>query len=537
MERNMTATTKPYEYTDYSLLDTITAEVCVIGSGCGGATLAYKLAEAGIDTVVLEKGGYYPSSTFDNRELNQSGKVDAERGLASSTDGSTYLTYGELIGGTSVHYWADSYRTPDDRLALWSDRYGITGHSAKELAPIFDDIERRLHIAELGPEYYNRMNELFRDASQALGWEGKPIKTARSGCVGSGHCMQGCAVNAKQSQLVTSLPSAMALGARVYADLKAEEFTFDGQRVTQLSASVIDRRRNRPSGKKVVVKAKHFVVAAGGFNTPVIMLSQTRLRESLPALGKHFGMNPGVFAHGMFKEPIILWRKPPACYGVEGFRLARYDANGNYVEGGYLMAPDQIQPGLMGYTVGGFDAGAADWMVNLSHVGGAFGYLDDHPDELGEIRLDAKGQRELLYPYGPTTKKMFRDLLKKLVILNFKAGATKVMLCDLRRTELTSVDQIGLIDKVEIKPGSLFLAAPHPFGTCRMGTDPKTSVTDSSHRVHGFDNLFVADPSVFPTGPSVDPSVTIMGFSYIAAGHVAAALGKKLADLPGSSVS
>ncbi|EEF23522.1 hypothetical protein RCOM_1898550, partial [Ricinus communis] len=155
----MATTNKPYEYTDYDGVETINAEVCVIGSGCGGATLAYKLAEAGIDTVIVEKGGYYPSSTFDNRELNQAGKVDAERNLTTSTDGSTFLTYGELVGGTSVHYWADSYRTPDDRLQLWQDHYGMTGHDRARLAPIFADIERRLHIAEMPPFYHNRMNE------------------------------------------------------------------------------------------------------------------------------------------------------------------------------------------------------------------------------------------------------------------------------------------------------------------------------------------------------------------------------------------
>lgn len=243
-------------------------------------------------------------------------------------------------------------------------------------------------------------------------------------------------------------------------------------------------------------------------------------------------MNPTVFARGLFEEPIILWRKPPACYGVDGFRLARYDAKGDYIEGGYLLVPDQIQPALMSYSVSGFDGGAVDWMVNLPRVGGATGWIDDHPDELGEIRLDAKGRRELIYPYGPTTRKIMRDLLKKIAIVNFQAGASKVMLADLHRTELTSVDQLGLIDEIEVRPGSLFIAAPHPFGGCRMGPDPKTSVTDSSHRVHGIDNLFVADPSVFPTGPSVDPSVTIMGFSYIAAGHVASAMGRRLAALP-----
>lgn len=517
---------KPFQYTDYEGLEQLNAEVCVIGSGCGGATLAYKLAEAGIDVIVLEKGGYYPASTFDNRELNQAGKVDAERNLTTSTDGSTFLTYGELVGGTSVHYWADSYRTPNDRLELWAAQYGISGHGAAELSPIFDDVERRHHIHEAEDFRYNRMNQLFRQAVEGLGWEGAPIKQARNGCAGSGHCMQGCAINAKQSQLVTSIPSAMGLGARVFSDLRADEFAFEGGKMTQLTASVIDRRRNRPSGRTLVVKAKHFVVAAGGFNSPALLLAQRSLRDRLPALGKHFGMNPTVFAHGLYPERIELWRNIPAAYGVEGFRRARYDANGNYVEGGFLLVPDQIQPALMAYTVGGFDTEAAEWMSKLSHVGGAIGWIDDHPDELGEIRLNDSGRREVLYPYGPTTQKMLRDVMKKAAIVNFKAGATKVMLGDLKRTTLTSLDQVDRIEAIHFKPGNLFIAAPHPFGGCRMGSDPKTSVTDPSHRIHGVDNLFVADPSVFPTGPSVDPSMTIMGFSYIAAAHVANALGK-----------
>jgi choline dehydrogenase-like flavoprotein len=45
------------------------------------------------------------------------------------------------------------------------------------------------------------------------------------------------------------------------------------------------------------------------------------------------------------------------------------------------------------------------------------------------------------------------------------------------------------------------------------------------HRVHGTDNLYVADPSVLPTAPSVDPSLTIMAFSFVAADAIQAALG------------
>jgi len=44
------------------------------------------------------------------------------------------------------------------------------------------------------------------------------------------------------------------------------------------------------------------------------------------------------------------------------------------------------------------------------------------------------------------------------------------------------------------------------------------------HRVHGTDNLYVADPSVFPTAPSVDPSLSIMAFSFVAADVIQSSL-------------
>jgi choline dehydrogenase-like flavoprotein len=127
------------------------------------------------------------------------------------------------------------------------------------------------------------------------------------------------------------------------------------------------------------------------------------------------------------------------------------------------------------------------------------------------------------YPYGPVTQAMLRDSLKKQVTMLFATGAKKVLLGSAQRILLDKPGDLSAIDSIAITAGGLFMAAPHPFGGCRMGTDPKTSVVGMDHRVHGFSNLFVADPSVFPTGPSVDPSFTIMAFSYVAAKHMLAA--------------
>jgi choline dehydrogenase-like flavoprotein len=60
----------------------------------------------------------------------------------------------------------------------------------------------------------------------------------------------------------------------------------------------------------------------------------------------------------------------------------------------------------------------------------------------------------------------------------------------------------------------------HPMGTCRMGSDPATSVVGPYGETHGVKGLFVADASVFPSCVGVNPQVTIMAFATRTARHI-----------------
>ena len=157
-------------------------EVCIIGTGCGGATVGVNLAEAGRDVVFVERGGAYTKDDFDQREIDMLAKIDGGRALGVSDDGAVQLTYGNNVGGASVHYWADSYRTPADRLELWAQRYGLTGHSEADLAPHFAILEKDLNVHEAEPRFYNRMNQLLKQGAEQLGWQGRPVPQARKPC-------------------------------------------------------------------------------------------------------------------------------------------------------------------------------------------------------------------------------------------------------------------------------------------------------------------------------------------------------------------
>lgn len=499
-------------------LDTVHTQVCIIGSGCGGATLAKKLTDAGIDVVVLEQGGYYPSSRMDQNELNMAGKLYAEHGLDSNDSGGNMLLYANNIGGASVHYWADSYRTPTEKLALWQHRYHIEHHSEAELAPVFAEIEANLNIHPATDEYFNPLNQKFRAASQQLGWHGHRVPQARKQCAKSGHCMQGCLYDAKQSQMITHLPQAIDQGARVFADARALHLNREHARIKSLTVGVMDRARGQPSGHTFQVNAQVFVVAAGGFNSACFLLRQG-LGETLPALGKYFSMNPSCMVHALFDDEIIQWRNIPAAWGIDEFRLRR-EHQGLYREGGYLLMPNQLHPGTLAATLPLKGEALAQWMGQLPRTGGLICWMDDIEAELGEIRLRGNGTREVHYPYGPITRAVLRDALDKQIELLLTMGARELLVAGHQGITLRSRQDRRKLDALIIEAGGLLMASPHPGGGCRMGKNAQDSVVNSRHQVHGFDNLFVSDSSVFPTSTSLDPSLSIMAFSHVAARHI-----------------
>ena len=75
-------------------------------------------------------------------------------------------------------------------------------------------------------------------------------------------------------------------------------------------------------------------------------------------------------------------------------------------------------------------------------------------------------------------------------------------------------------DLVEAVPPEGTHGGYHHMGTTRMHADPKQGVVDPNCRVHGIDNLFIAGPSVFPTGGYANPVLTTLALSLRTADHV-----------------
>jgi choline dehydrogenase-like flavoprotein len=488
------------------------ADVVIIGSGAGGGTMANELTAAGLHVVILEEGGYHQKEDFHQREDVAFSRIYGGRGLESTEDTSVNVLYGKLVGGTTVLYWGDSYRTPAYRLEQWA----LPGIDETSMAPYFDHVERLIDVQLPADRLVNENNRLLAEGARKLGWRVEKIPGARKSdvCTNSGHCLQGCSYDAKQSQLVTNIPRALQRGAKLYADCRAQRLIVEHGRAVGVEARV--------AGHALTIRARAVVLSAGGVGTPRFLLGAGQANSS-GLVGKNLYLNPGPMTFSAFDHPIQMWHGVPATFAVEQFRRASYDAKGRYVEGGYLLMANNLQPGTGGCVIPGFGEKHRAWMKRYEHLAGTYAILDD--ENPGELSVDAAGKPRFDYTVRGTDVLKCRDFLAKSARLMLAAGAQEVLIPDSRFTTIRSQGEVDAkIAAVDMSPGSMVFGGPHPLGTCRMGVDPKTSVIGLDGQSHDLKGLFVADGSIFPTSIGVDPSLSIMAFAARTATFVRAAV-------------
>src|SRR5205814_9302021 len=122
-------------------------DVCIVGSGPGGAMVASRLARAGASVVVLEEGGYHTKDEFDMQESTAYPRLYQDRGNRATADLAIAVLQGRAVGGGTVVNWTTSFRTPDDVVARWRAKDGAR-FSPEDLRPHFEEVEQRLGIAK-----------------------------------------------------------------------------------------------------------------------------------------------------------------------------------------------------------------------------------------------------------------------------------------------------------------------------------------------------------------------------------------------------
>ncbi|MCW2931298.1 MAG: FAD-binding protein [Actinomycetia bacterium] len=481
----------------------IDCDVVIVGSGAGGATMAAELADAGVNVVIVEEGGYHQTESFSAqtgralRTLYRDGGV----GLAMGSP-PVLFSEGRCVGGSTVVNGGMSWRTPERVLDRWADEEGITAIRASDMEAHFAKAEARISVALQDPETIGRDSQLLKAGADALGWRIIPNRRNQLHCAGSNNCTNGCPTGAKQSMLLTSIPRALGHGARLFADCRAERITWSGGRATGVEA-----RFTRPGGQRgprLTVAAKVVVAAGGAVQTPALLM-RSGIRHA--RLGRDLTLHPNAKVVAFFDEEVLGWQGVHQAYQVREF-----------IDDGILMTAVNLAPALMAMGLPGYGAGLGAMMAGYNHMVTAGCLIED----------TGSGRVRNVPGLGPQVTYQLTDADAERVVrgtgyiaeLMLAAGARRVLLPFAGAPEIRDVAGLTAIVDRPVARSGMELFTVHLMGTARMSADPGRGVTDSFGACHGMPNLLVADASLLPGPIGVNPMETIISLVMRNAQHL-----------------
>ena len=507
---------KIFGYDDYDGDQELRCDVCIVGSGAGGSVLAAGLAEKGLDVIVLEAGQHYTKDDFTLQEADALPAMYQERGSRASSDVAITILQGRTVGGTTTINWTTCYRTPMTVRHHWEEAHGIED---LDLDPHFDAVEARLNIGEWPREIANANNKVLFDGCEALGWEAKPMRRNVKGCANSGYCGLGCPVDGKQAMAITYLADAVAAGARVFSNVEVDRFETDGKRVTGIVGQAIRPEHGAPQGPKVRVRCRVAVSAGGAINGPALLLRSGIDVRGL--VGRRTFIHPVVATFAVFPEPIQPFYGAPQSAGSHHF------IDGGPGKMGFFMEAAPLQPVLTSVGMPVFGDKLMEAMARLPHTNAllALGHDGMLPgDRGGTVGLKPDGRPTLDYPLTELHEDYFRRAFKALAQIQLAAGAEFVGTGHRNTPLFKHPDELSRLDSLPYGAHQHPVFTAHQMGGCAMGSSAHDSVVDTSHKVRGYDNLFVVDGSVLPTALGVNPSETIYALSHRARRFVGEAI-------------
>lgn len=494
----------------------IEGDICIVGTGAAGISMALKWMDSPYKVILLEGGGF---EYDDQVQELYNGKLTGHPYYPMK---SSRLHY---FGGTTGH-WGGMCSTFDDIDFVkrdWVPHSGwpITREAFAEFYPEAGSI-LDLGPAEWKADYWQKQNPKFVPLALDPNivwskiWQFSPPTRF-------GKKYKDTIVNAKNIHLYT------------YANV------VDINAVENVSAVQSLTVKNH-AGKQHTVKAKYFVLACCAIQNSRLLLASNKqapkgLGNDNDVVGRFFMEHPEIKSGELWlktADPMELYKfggKTRAELAISPEKQKEYQV----LNGTVAMAPldivrkqipavktwQQEDPRRSLDTFGTY-AGNANrknifQRILSSESTQAWGFLtriEQTPNPDSRVTLstekDSLGvpRATLNWQMSPLDKKSVRIINELVGQQVGKAGIGRVKLADFLTDESTD----AMPDDTS--------GGWHHMGTTRMSDDPKTGVVDADCKIHGIDNLYVAGSSCFATGGAVNPTLTVVAISLRLATHL-----------------
>ncbi|MEX2388399.1 MAG: GMC family oxidoreductase [Phycisphaeraceae bacterium] len=538
-------------------------DVILVGAGAGGGVAAAVLTEAGLSVLLLERGrslshADVPADHLRHQRVSRYGHnagpdieghprvvLDPQqRRRVVRPHEPSYQNNAACVGGGTRVYGGMAWRfLPDDfRMA---SRYGVPDGSSladwpmdyDELEPWYDRAEWALGVAgdgegnqhqgprrrgyPLPPLPANPERAVLQRGAERLGLNTFPVPllinstayNGRGACQQCGMCVGfACPSDAKNGTQNTLIPRALASGrCRLLEQAVVERIETDG-RGRAVGVSYWHE------GQRKLVQARAVACAGGAVETARLLLNSASDREPRglgnrhDQVGRHLQGHYYTAAHGLIDEPVHSGRGPgpsiATCafnHGTPGVIGGGMIAN-EFVHVPVFFMQASLPPGMRrwGQEAKRYMRRAYARTVDLKCP------TQEIPSPDARVTVDARVRDRWGIP---------------VACLSGTTHPESVRTAEAMRRHAERWLHASGAKPVWSEPLSLRLSGgQHQAGTCRMGEDPRTSVTDRWGRVHGHDNLFVLDGSVHVTNGGFNPVLTIMALAWRNADHLARSL-------------
>ncbi len=507
---------KGWKHIDASLVtsdETLEADVVIVGSGAGGGNTAEILAQVGLYVIIVEEGPLKTSNDFRMKEDEAYSMLYQESASRQTRDRGIKIFQGRMVGGGTGVNWTTSFRTPETTLNFWVDQMGVKGFSESEMSPWFEWVEKRYKIQSWSLPS-NANNSVLETGCTRLGIGWGKIKRNVVGCQNLGYCGTGCPTNAKQSTLITTIPGALKEGAMLISKARAENFEIKNGRIISLKCLSMTKRGNAPSKKFFKIRAKHYVLAAGGIGSPAVLLrSKNKIFNPYGIVGKRTFLHPVNLSGAIMPFEVFGEYGAPQTSFSDHYIDTRLDLN----KSGFKLECPPLQPMLVATNLEGHGKFHSEIMRKRPFLQVLIALQRDgfHPESIGgSVFLKKDGSPGLDYTVSSYVWDGIRDAFHVMADIQFAAGAKSVSPVHrdaaIYKSPKKAKEAISSLP-MEILKARLFSA--HVMGGCPMGEDPEKSVVNSEGTHHEVENLSVFDGSVFPTSIGANPMESIFAIS------------------------
>ena len=458
---------------------TFECDVLIIGSGPGGSVTANELVFAGKDVLMLEEG---PISTLTPTSPSAQGLQQLWRnnGLTAAL-GSIPVSYaeGRCVGGGSEINSAIIQRIPPNLLDQWAQDYEIQDFGDSVLRPYYDKAFQAIKARVIGG-VTNPLSEVMINGAKALNWKISPLERSDD-------------MDGKRSMSATVLKNALAKGLRMVSECRVNQIIFKGKKAVSVKATAQDARgRKHP----ITVYFKHIFIAAGAVHTPALLL-RSGVKKNI---GRTLRLHPTLKALAHFPHLIEAQKYILAPHAVTEFMPD------------IRLGCSVFRPGFFGMAL------AEDWQhrahlqADIDHC--ALYYAMIRAQGIGRIYC-IPGLRDPLVTFRLTEQDwlLLKQGLQLLSKLLFAAGATQIFPSITGHSGWHQNMPITYDPLLEKLPKFANPFTIHIFSSCPMGENQERCATNSFGKIHGLDNTYIADASLIPEAPGVNPQATIMAIA------------------------